>query len=378
MDHSKISACKSRGVSIISYPLGTAFTVPISNLTSVLSAITETYVILGTCDPIHFRNLSNSAHVYSIPYKFESSIVKQAFRYTTLQAKLSLKLLTSRKDSRKIIFFTESCPIILMIIAKVANYSVYWLLPSYISLLSTSISSRLNTILSKACYNLCNGIILYSPCLVSYWNLEKYRDKVLVAHEHFLDFSNLTITTPVPDRSRLIGYIGRLSREKGVENFIRALPTILSNQQDLQVLIGGDGELSETIEASLQEEGITDRVDFPGWICHDDLPRYLNQLRLLVLPSYTEGLPNIALEAMACGTPVLTTPVGAITDIILDGKTGFIMEDNTPECIAANVLRALNSPELEQIAENGRQFARENFTFEKTVNTWKRILQESR
>jgi glycosyltransferase involved in cell wall biosynthesis len=94
-------------------------------------------------------------------------------------------------------------------------------------------------------------------------------------------------------------------------------------------------------------------------------------LRLLVLPSYTEGLPNIMLEAMACGTPVLATP-----DVIIDGKTGFIMENNSPECIAENVIRALNSPDLERIAEERRQFVEENFSFESTVTRWKEVLEE--
>ena len=83
------------------------------------------------------------------------------------------------------------------------------------------------------------------------------------------------------------------------------------------------------------------------------------------------------LEAMACGTPVLATPVGAIPDVIIDGKTGFIMESNSPECIAANVVRALSSPDLERIAEDGRRFVEENFSFEKTVENWKRILQDT-
>ena len=60
------------------------------------------------------------------------------------------------------------------------------------------------------------------------------------------------------------------------------------------------------------------------------------------------------LEVMACGTPVLATPGGAIPDVIIDGKTGFIMEDNTPCCIAHNVKRALSCPDLEEIAKNGR------------------------
>ena len=72
---------------------------------------------------------------------------------------------------------------------------------------------------------------------------------------------------------------------------------------------------------------------------------------------------------------MLATPVGAIPDVIIDGKTGFIMENNSPECIAENVIRALSSPDLEQIAENGRRFVEENFTFEKTVENWKEILQ---
>jgi len=78
---------------------------------------------------------------------------------------------------------------------------------------------------------------------------------------------------------------------------------------------------------------------------------------------------------MACGTPVLAAKVGAIPDIITDGKTGFIMENNSPECIAENVIRALNTPNLEEISENGRKFVEENFTFESAVARWNGVLK---
>jgi len=266
-----------------------------------------------------------------------------------------------------------------IVLAKLQQKPVVMLLPSSTKSIMTCQSDPLNLIIllfTKINYLLSTKIILYSPELITEWSLDKYRQKILIAYHHFLDFNTFNVTLPLTDRPALIGYIGRLSAEKGIENFVQALPAILHSYQNFHANIGGDGPLREEIKVILQEDNLTTRVNLLGWISHDDLPKYLNQLRLLVLPSYTEGLPNIMLEAMACGTPVLVTPVGVIPDIIIDGETGFIMENNSPECIAENVLRALNSPELEQIAENGRLFVMENFTLERAVVNWGEILKE--
>jgi len=79
---------------------------------------------------------------------------------------------------------------------------------------------------------------------------------------------------------------------------------------------------------------------------------------------------------MTCCTPILATPVGAIPDIIKDGETGFIMKNNFPACIAANILRALEDPNLEKIAMNAKKIVDKEFTFNNTVYQWKKILNE--
>ncbi len=365
------------GISVVSFPICTAFSVPISNLSNILSVVSEIYVIIGTThNQINFQNLNNLVHIYAVPYQSGPLRIKQIVRFGMLQLKIVFKLFSSRKNFRNVIFYMEFPPLLPMIAAKMFNNKVYWLLPSKISLLSNSPLSKLTAVFSKICCNMCNCIILYSASLIPKWNLEKYHHKILIAHRHFLDFETFTVTIPLPDRPHLIGYVGRLSWEKGVQHFAQALPTVFSDQQNLRAFIAGDGQLKESIAAFLQKGRVTSRVDLLEWISHDNLPNYLNQLRLLVLPSYTEGLPNIMLEAMACGTPVLATSVGAIPDVIIDGKTGFIMDNNSPECIAENVIRALKSPDLEKIAEAGRRFVEENFTFERVVERWREVLEE--
>lgn len=107
---------------------------------------------------------------------------------------------------------------------------------------------------------------------------------------------------------------------------------------------------------------------------HDKLPDYLYELKLLILSSYTENLPNITLEVMACGTPVLATTVGAIPCVIEEGDTGYIIEDNSPACIAENVMHALEHPDLEMIVGNARLVERE-LTYGAVVERYRKILE---
>jgi glycosyltransferase involved in cell wall biosynthesis len=227
------------------------------------------------------------------------------------------------------------------------------------------------------CCRLANKIIVYSPRLVDVWGLRKFSNKIKIAPKHFIDFTLFNLKRNISQREDKIGFIGRFSNEKGILNFINATYLVSNKMADLNFVLIGDGPLMAKIKELIKDYNLKDKVKLCGWISHETLSDYLNQFKLIVLPSYTEGLPNIMLESMACGTPVLCTPVGAIPDIIEDEQTGFILENNSPECIAQNILRALNHPGLAQISENGRLLMQKEFTFERAKEKCQVIFNNS-
>jgi len=227
----------------------------------------------------------------------------------------------------------------------------------------------------RVTYSLANRLIVNVPGLLEQPWLSKYRDKVF-PYPVAIRFVNpdFEISRPLSQRQTIVGYIGRMSREKGVLNLVKAIPSVCSQMSKVEFLLGGGGPLLEQVEKELTGLIAQDQAKVLDWIPHNELPGYLNQMKLLVLPSHYEGLPTIVLEAMACGTPVLATRVGAVPDIIADGKTGFIMEDNSPECIAKNIISALSHPNLDQISQNAHAFVEREYYYEAMKEKWHRLL----
>ena len=228
--------------------------------------------------------------------------------------------------------------------------------------------------LEKIDLSLSDQIAVESESAIEFLGLERYKDKISIISNMYLDLNRYKIKKNLKDRRYLIGYIGRLSEGKGVLNFVKAIPLISKERDNLEFLIGGDGPLFDEIKKELKNNGLSYKAKLTGWITHDELPDYLNELKLLVFPSYSEGLPNIISESMACGTLVLATPVGGVPDLIKGEETGFIIENNTPECIAKNVIRALNYPDLDRIVKNARKLIEEEYTYEAAVERYRKIL----
>ena len=235
---------------------------------------------------------------------------------------------------------------------------------------------RIFKMLENINFHLADQIAVESESAIHFMGLNRYKKKISINGAMYMDTDSFKIKKELKDKRNLIGYVGRLSPDKGVLNFAKAIPLILKEKNDLDFLIGGNGPLFDEIKNELKNNGSYDKVELTGWIPHDELPEYLNELKLILLPSYSEGLPGIVQEGMACGAVVLATPVGGIPDLIKDGETGFILENNSPECIAETVIRALEHPNLEEIVKNARKLIEDEYSYEVMVRKCRDSLDE--
>ena len=371
---------KKQNIGIFTFPIGKAGIIPTSNLMDILCSISNNiYLIIGDEGYASFRE-DKRIHTYEIRHKKGTNVIMRIIRYICTQLKSSYMLARLGKSVDLWIFFIGGDTLVFpMITAKLLRKKVVLAFAGSSILtekFNADIFSKVLEFLSDINCTLSDKIIVYSTNIIREWHLEKYRKKICVAHEHFLDLGVLKIKKKLDERKNVIGYVGRLCGEKGVSNFVKSIPEISKERDDLEFLIGGYGPLCDDIKRYLDENDLNDRVKLTGWIPHENLPDYLNELKMAVLPSYTEGLPNIMLEAMACGTPILATPVGAISDVIKDSETGFILRSNSPMCIAENVMRVLNYPNLEEVVKNARVLVEADFTYEDAVERYKNILEE--
>lgn len=166
------------------------------------------------------------------------------------------------------------------------------------------------------------------------------------------------------------GVVGRLSVEKGHRYALQALRDV----PEVQLLVIGDGKEREPLEKLSADLGIVQRVHFLGE--RSDARQIIGTLDVMVLPSLTEGLPNVILEAFAYKTPVVATAVGGVPELVKDGETGWLVPPRDPCALAQAIREALLNPEeARRRAENAHRYLLANFTVEKQVERWEQALR---
>lgn len=291
-----------------------------------------------------------------------------------VQLKESVELVKARNDV-DLVFFYEAYPYCLLplLTAKALRKRT-------VAYMGTGKPVRVHQNLLKIqdplFFKLLDGISLESRGLLDVYSLGRHKRKLLPEAARFVDLSHYALTKPLNERKNVVGFIARLTRDKGVIDFVKAIPAIARQNAGTSFFIAGAGDQSGWVVdecIKLRAEGI--EVTISGWI-GEELPERLNELKLLVLPTRFDAFPTILVEAIACGTPVMATAVGGIPDFVKDGETGFLLVNGEAECITEAVTKALalSNEELARIAKNAKVIVDTQFSYSATVERFEGIL----
>ena len=151
------------------------------------------------------------------------------------------------------------------------------------------------------------------------------------------------------DGEKIMLYVGRIEPLKGVE-FLLRIAAIMNDEDPFKVLIvGGDPSQEEEVQrltALSKEMGVADVVKFIGRVDQALLPTYFSAADVCVVPSYYESFGLVALESMACGTPVIASRVGGLSTVVKHGRTGYLLPWRCPEPFADTLDMVLHSKDL--------------------------------
>ena len=168
----------------------------------------------------------------------------------------------------------------------------------------------------------------------------------------------------------VLGYVGRLSEEKGLRYLVEAGYELLRSGLRLRVLIIGDGPQRTEIENFAKEVGLQKRVIFAGF--KNEIEKLLASIDIFVLPSLTEGTPMALLEAMAYGIPIVATAVGGVPKVIDSGENGILVPAADPEKIAEAVLTICRDNDFRtKLSEMAKETIRSKFN----INEWVRKIE---
>jgi glycosyltransferase involved in cell wall biosynthesis len=173
----------------------------------------------------------------------------------------------------------------------------------------------------------------------------------------------------------LVGLVGRLAVEKGVDVFLLAAARVLAQRSDAKFVVAGDGPDRSELDALIDKLGIYGSVRMLGR--RDDMPSLYASLDVMVSSSRLEGLPIAILEGMASRLPVVATAVGEVPSVVRDGRTGVLVPSQDMESLAIAILELLRNPaQRERLGSAARQLIEDEFSAERMAADYLQVYEE--
>lgn len=169
---------------------------------------------------------------------------------------------------------------------------------------------------------------------------------------------------------------GRLVEKKGFAYLIGACKILEDQGHDFNCIIGGSGPLEDELKRQIEANNLKHRVHVTGEaILQEKIPEFMHRGDLYCLPCVwatdndVDGLPQMLMEAMACGVPVISTRLVGIPDLVIDGMTGLLVAPNDSKMLAEAILRLISDKVLsKRLAENGRKYVIKKFNLDSCLN----------
>ncbi|WP_165250225.1 glycosyltransferase [Paludisphaera soli] len=174
---------------------------------------------------------------------------------------------------------------------------------------------------------------------------------------------------------RIVGAAGRLSPEKGFADLVDAAARVAAREPDVGFAIFGEGVLRESLGARISAAGLDGRFILAGF--RPDLDRLAPHLDLFVQSSWTEGMPNVVLEACAAGVPVVATAVGGTPEILDEAEGDLLVPPGVPAALAGKILHALGQAEARRdVVERARRRMIREFSFAAQAERYLRLFED--
>ena len=175
----------------------------------------------------------------------------------------------------------------------------------------------------------------------------------------------------------IVVHASNLKKVKRPLDIVDSAAQVLRRNPKLAYVIVGDGPSRAVMEERCRRNKILENFRFVGWVEHERLPAYLNLADMVVMPSETEGLAMVYLEAQACGRLLLASDIPAAREVVRDGETGLLFRKGNVGDLAAQTLRAAGDPELRAaIGTRAREWVRTHHDLDRTVAAYEDALRK--
>ena len=183
-----------------------------------------------------------------------------------------------------------------------------------------------------------------------------------------------------PDHVVVAG-VGRFIPVKGFEYLVEAHAKARVHDPRLRLVLVGDGDLREELRARARSLGAADSVIFSGMVERDEIPAYLAAADVVVVPSvryegYVDGLPNVALEAMAAGKPLVATRVGGLPELVRPGETGLLVDEKDADELADAIVTLAREPDMRaRMGDSGRALIRDSMSWDSVAERFEAVYE---